>query len=74
MKQKTLETATCVGMLLNLFIPGALVDQYMAAHGELNNRHPLVFEFLVFAVLHVQPHDLGVSLREPLLVHVEDPR
>ena len=46
----------------------------MAAHGELNNHHPLVFELFVSAVLHVQPHDLGVSLYEPLLVHVEHAR
>ena len=46
----------------------------MAAHGELNNHHPLVFELFVCAVLHVQPHDLVVSLCEPLLVHVEHAR
>ena len=46
----------------------------MAVHGKLNNRHPLVFELFVSIVLHVQPHDLGVSLCESLLVHVEHAR
>ena len=46
----------------------------MAAHGEVNNRHPLVFEFFFSAILHVQSHDLGISLFEPLLVHVEHAR
>ena len=56
-----------------LFIPGVLVDEYMAAHGELNNGRPLVFQGLCTSVLHVQPHDLGVSSCEPRHLHVEDP-
>ena len=56
-----------------LFIPGVLIDEYMAAHGELNNGHPLVFQGADAGVLNVQPHDLGVSSREPRHVHVEDP-
>ena len=45
----------------------------MAAHGNLNDGHPLVFVEAAEGVLHVQPHDLGVSFDEPLLVHVEYP-
>ena len=55
-----------------LFIPGVLVDEYMAAHGDLNEGHLLVILVAVPGVLHVQAHDLGVSFREPPLVHVED--
>ena len=46
----------------------------MPVHGKLNNRHPHVLELFVSAVLHVQPHDLGVSLCKPLLVQVKHAR
>ena len=50
-----------------------MVQKYMAAHGNLNDDHPLVFVEAAEGVLHVQSHDLGVSFSEPLLVHVEYP-
>ena len=52
------------------FIPGVVEDEYMAAHGQLQNGQLLVFRRA--GVFHVQPHDLGVSLLEPFLVHGED--